>query len=220
MKKVAVVLCGSGYKDGSEIREAVGVLWALSQEKVEIHCFAPDAPQVDVINCLNGEVVKGESRNMLTESARIARGEVKALSELDPAAFDALMIPGGFGAAKNLCDFAFKGSNAKVIPDLEKRILAFYQSHKPIGAVCIAPAIIALALRKEKLSITVGDKSETAQELEKLGHHLVSTPVTECFVDKEHKIVTTAAYMYGGAALHDIFNGIQKCVKEVIRLMK
>lgn len=218
MKKVAVVLCGSGYKDGSEIREAVAVLWALSQEKVEVQCFAPNAPQVDVINCLTGEPVKGESRNMLIESARIARGEVKSLAELEPRAFDALLIPGGFGAAKNLCDFAFKGAGGKVMPELEKKIIEFHQFGKPIGAVCIAPAIVALSLRGKKVSLTVGDKSETAQELEKLGHRLISTSVTDCFVDKEHKIVTTGAYMFGGAALHDIFTGVQKCVQEVIRL--
>lgn len=218
MKKVAVVLCGSGYKDGSEIRESVAVLWGLSQEPVELQCFAPDAPQYDVVNCLTGMPVAGETRNMLVESARIARGDVLPLSKLDAKDYDAVILPGGFGAAKNLCSFAREGSAGTVLPELEKILVAFHAANKPIGAVCIAPAIVALAFKGKGFELTVGEAGETAQELEKLGHrHKVCAP-SEVHVDAKNRIVTTAAYMFGDAPLHAIFAGIQKLTHEVVKL--
>jgi len=219
MKKVAVILCGSGFRDGSEIREAVATLWALSEAKTQVQCFAPNDFQKDVVNCLTGEAMPLEKRNMLVESARIARGEVKPLEDLAPAQFDALMIPGGFGAAKNLCDFAFKGSSGQVRPELHKIIDEFFDQKKPIGAICIAPAIVALALKGKNLQITVGESGETAEELGKLGHEHIPTQVTEAYVDRSHKIVTTGAYMFGNAKLHEVFTGIHNCVKEVVRLI-
>lgn len=218
MKKVAVLLCGSGFRDGSEIRESVAALWALSQLKAKVQCFSPDGNQYDVVNCLTGESLAHEKRNMLVESARIARGEVKPLSHLKAEEFDALIIPGGFGAAKNLCDFAFKGSQGKVIPELGKIIQSFHSLKKPIGAICIAPAILALALKNQGLTLTVGEAGETSQEIEKLGQHHQVTRVTDCCVDSSHRIVTTGAYMFGQAELHDVFTGIQKCTQEVLRL--
>ncbi|NBT58669.1 isoprenoid biosynthesis protein ElbB [bacterium] len=218
MKNVAVILCGSGYRDGSEIRESVATLWALSQERVHVQCFAPNAFQTDVVNCLTGEPVTSEKRNMLVEAARIARGEIKPLDQLNVSDFDALIIPGGFGAAKNLCDFAFKGSQGTTRPDLEKILQMFFEKKKPIGAICIAPAILALALRGKNLSLTVGSSGETAQEIEKCGHQHVSTKVTDCHVDTKNKIVTTGAYMFGSAPLHEVFSGIQKCVQGVLKL--
>lgn len=219
MKRVAVILCGSGYRDGSEIREAVATLWSLSQEHSKVQCFAPDAPQADVVNCLTGETLAHEHRNMLVEAARIARGDIKSLSLLNESDFDAVIIPGGFGAAKNLCDFASKGSQGKVRSDVEKVLHAFFEKKKPIGAICIAPAIVALSLRGKNLNLTVGAAGETAQEIEKCGHHHVPTKVTECQVDSQNKIVTTGAYMFGTAPLHDVFSGIQKCVQEVLKLI-
>jgi len=218
MKKVAVILCGSGYRDGSEIREAVAALLALSQGGAEVQCFAPDDKQFDVINCLNGEVLSNESRNMLVESARIARGEVKPLNQLKPSEFNALIIPGGFGAAKNLCDFALKGSSGGVRADLKRVIEDFFKNKKPIGAICIAPAILALALKSQNLNLTVGESGETSQEIERCGHKHVSTKVTQAYTDLDHKIVTTGAYMFGNAAIHEVFEGIQNCIKEVLRL--
>ena len=216
MKKIAVVLCGSGYLDGSEIREAVGVLWALSQHSVSVQCFAPDAPQRDVVNCLTGQPVKSESRNQLVEAARIARGQVKALSGLRPADFDAVVLPGGFGAAKNLCDFAIKGSTGTVIPDLQSAIVGFFEARKPIGAVCIAPAIVALALRGKGLELTLGAKGEAAQEIEKLGHKHRVCRAEEICVDVAHKVVSTPAYMYDHAPLHEIFEGIRRLVSDLV----
>jgi enhancing lycopene biosynthesis protein 2 len=217
-KKIAVVLCGSGYRDGSEIRESVGILWALSQQPVEVQCFAPDAPQSDVINCLTDQPVPGETRNQLVESARIARGHVKALSELHADDFDAILLPGGFGAAKNLCDFASKGASGTVRPELAAAIQAFHNARKPIGAVCIAPAVVAIALKGKGLELTVGAHGEAAQELEKLGHKHVTKAANECHVDSRARIVTSPAYMYADAPLHEIFTGIQRAVVEVCRI--
>ena len=217
-KKIAVILCGSGYKDGSEIRESVAVLWALSHLSAEAHCFAPDAAQADVVNCLTGEQAKGESRNMLVESARIARGQVKPLSELRPENFDAIILPGGFGAAKNLCDFAFKGSAGTVLPALATVLQEFHSKRKPIGAVCIAPAILAMTFRNVALELTLGAPGEAAQEIEKLGHRHVVCQASDCHVDRQNRVVTSPAYMYDQAPLHEIFDGIRRCVAEVITL--
>jgi len=218
MKKVALVLCGSGYRDGSEIRESVAALLALSRFGAKTECFAPDDFQWDVVNCLTGETDPAQKRNMLVESARIARGEVKELQKLKSDDFDALLIPGGFGAAKNLCDFAFKGSKGKVRSDLQKVIQEFFQQGKPIGAICIAPAILALALRNKNLTLTVGEAGETAEEIERCGHRHIPTQVSEAHSDLQHKVVSTGAYMFGNAKIHEIFDGIQDCVKEVLRL--
>jgi enhancing lycopene biosynthesis protein 2 len=215
---IAVVLCGSGYKDGSEIRESVATLWALSQNPVEFQCFAPDVTQADVINCLTGQPTPNEKRNLLVEAARIARGKIKPLSQLDPAHFQAIILPGGFGVAKNLCTFAKEGSNGSVLPDLQKHLETFYLSKKPIGAICIAPAAVALAFKGKGFSLTVGQTCEASQEIEKLGHKHVVCKANEYHLDTNHHIVTTPAYMYYDAPLHEIFTGIQKLVNEVCDL--
>ncbi len=217
MKKIAVILCGSGFKDGSEIRESVAVLWGLSSLPVEVQCFAPNLPQKDVINCLTQEPM-AEQRNMWVESARIARGEVKDLETLHESDFDALIIPGGFGVAKNLCSFASEGSKGSVIPTLQKKLEQFFEAKKPIGAVCIAPAVLALAFKGKELELTVGAAGEAAQEIEKLGHHHIVKKVEECHVDIKNKIVTTPAYMYGDAKLHLLFQGVQGLCNAILEL--
>lgn len=218
MKKIAVVLCGSGFKDGSEIRESVATLWALSKEKAEVSCFAPDAPQADVINCLTGEPVPGETRNMLVEAARIARGEIQSLSRLDPTKIDALIIPGGFGAAKNLCNFAKAGGSGNVLPALKEIIQILFKQKKPIGAICIAPVIVAMALKGAKLRLTLGAPGYAADEIEKMGHTNIVVKADECLVDKDNIIVSSPAYMYGDAKLAEVFTGIEKLVREVVSL--
>lgn len=215
MKKIAVILCGSGYKDGSEIRESVAVLWALSQEGAEAHCFALDEPQADVVNCLTGQTAAGEKRNQLVEAARIARGQVQPLSKLRAAGFDGLAIPGGFGAAKNLCTFATQGSGGIVNPEVQRVLQEFHAAGKPIGAVCIAPALVALAFPKQGFELTLGAKGEASAELEKLGHRHVEKKPNEWHCDRKHRIVTTPAYMYDGAPLREIFAGVHGLVKEV-----
>ena len=217
MKTVAVVLCGSGYRDGTEIREAVGVLWALSGEGVIARCFAPDADQADVIDCLTQKPT-GESRNMRVEAARIARGQVEPLSELHVADYDALFIPGGFGVAKNLCTFATQGAQGAVRADLQKILEDFHSARKPIGAVCIAPALVGLAFRGKGIELSLGAEGETSQELEKMGHRHIVTRADQCHVDVRNKIVSSPAYMYGEAPLHEIFVGIQSLVRESLKL--
>jgi enhancing lycopene biosynthesis protein 2 len=215
-KKIAVILCGSGYKDGSEIRESVSVLLALDQQGASFQCFAPDREQFDVINCLTGEARPGERRNMLVEAARIARGQVRPIEELRPEDFDGIILPGGFGAAKNLCTFAREGSSGLVIPELSKVLHQFFSLKKPIGAVCIAPAIVALAFKGKGFQLTVGEQSETSLEIEKMGHTHKVCPVDLSVVDRNNKIVTTPAYMTEKATLAGIFKGIENLVQEVL----
>lgn len=216
--KAAVILCGSGFKDGSEIREAVGVLWALSQEGVDASCFALDEPQADVVNCLTMQAVAGETRNQLVEAARIARGKVQPLPRMNAFEYDFLVLPGGFGAAKNLCDFASKGSGGKAHPEVRKALESFRNAGKPIGAVCIAPAVLALAFSGKGLELTVGAKGEASGEIEKLGHKHVEKKANEWLCDRNNKIVTTPAYMYDSAPLHEIFAGIHGLVRELKQL--
>ncbi len=215
-KKIAVVLCGSGFKDGSEIRESIGVLLALDQHQAEAFCFAPDDFQHDVVNCLTGEIDPLQERNMLVESARIARGKIKPLHDLDPEKFDGIIIPGGFGAAKNLCSFALKGIQGEVRFDLDKILKKFHLLKKPIGAVCIAPAIVALTFRETKLQLTVGESSPTADSLIKLGHEHIICASDSAVWDKNNKIASTPAYMNDQATLSDIFKGIDKLVQYVL----
>ncbi|MGE4233456.1 MAG: isoprenoid biosynthesis glyoxalase ElbB [Bacteriovoracia bacterium] len=218
MKKIAVVLCGSGFKDGSEIRESVASLWALSQPGIESHCFAPDADQVDVVNCFTGASVLNEKRNMLVEAARIARGNIKPLSELDPKQFSGILLPGGFGVAKNLCTFASKGSQGEALPELQSILNEFYLAKKPIGAICIAPAVLALSFIGRHFDLTVGEQSEASAEIEKLGHRHIVCQANSCVVDEKNKIVTTPAYMYDRAPLDEVFSGIKKAVDALIKM--
>jgi enhancing lycopene biosynthesis protein 2 len=220
MKTVAVVLCGSGYLDGSEIREAVATLWALSKHPVKVVCFAPDAPQADVINHLTGEKMN-ESRNMLIEAARITRGKIQPLSELTKTEYDALIMPGGFGVAKNLSSFAAEGGGGNVLhKELAHDISAMHKTGMPIGAICIAPALVALALKDANIEVTLGEESGAAEQIRRMGHKHVAKKPNEIHVDRENKIVTTPAYMYDDAPLHEVFEGVGKLVDEVISMMK
>lgn len=217
MKNYAVILCGSGFKDGSEIAESVAVLWALSLAKVTWQCFAPEAPQHHVVNCLTGTEM-AESRNQLVEAARIARGHVKPLKELKASDFSGIILPGGFGAAKNLCDFAFKGVHGSVIPELQSALSDFREAQKPIGAVCIAPVLVALALKGHALELTLGRECDASRAIEALGHRHVVTRVTECHVDRKSRIVSTPAYMYDEARLDELFEGVRQLVSAVVEL--
>lgn len=207
MKKIAVILGGSGFKDGSEIRESVLTLQALDQADMSFECFAPDADQFDVINCLTGEAMK-EKRNLLVEASRIARGEIKNITELKVQHFDGVVFPGGFGVAKNLCNFAHKGAGGEVRADVDRVIQDFYQAKKPMGALCIAPVLLALSLKNKNLEMTLGAESETSAEMTKLGHRHTAAAAGECVIDREHKVITTPAYMIEDARLKDITKGI------------
>lgn len=214
--RVGVVLSGCGYRDGAEIQESVLTLLALARAGAEAVCFAPDIPQAQVVDHLTGKTVD-ESRNVLHESARIARGKVQDVAKADANQLDALILPGGFGAALNLCDFATKGPDAHVDPGVEKLVRAVHAAGKPIGAICIAPALMAKVLGDEGPRLTIGNDAETAQAIEACGATHVTCPVEEAVTDEARRIVTTPAYMLG-PGIADVAAGIEHCVAEVLRL--
>lgn len=215
-KRVAVILAGCGYLDGAEIREAVLSLLALDRLGAAVQCAAPDKPQMHVVDHLTGTPVAGATRNVLQESARIARGQVVPLTTIHAAEFDALMLPGGFGVAKNLCTLAVDGPAAQVDPDVARVLREFRAAGKPIGAVCISPALVVAALREG--DVTVGDDVGVGQAIGAMGGHAVVLPVREAHVDRARKIVTAPAYMYGDARLADIAAGIDACVAQLLEL--
>ena len=204
MTKVAVVLAGCGVYDGAEINEAVLTLLCLEQQGASYQCFAPDIEQMHVINHLSGEPCPGESRNVLVEAARIARGNV-----LDLAA--------GFGAAKNLCNFAVAGADMVVQSDFLQVARAFHQAGKPIGLICIAP-VMAAAICGEGTRCTIGNDAETAAAIGAMGGEHLDCPVSEARVDTQRKMVTTPAYMLAGSVA-EAYAAIGECVKEVLALV-
>jgi enhancing lycopene biosynthesis protein 2 len=216
MPKVAVVLSGCGVYDGAEINEAVLTLLCLEQQGASYQCFAPNIEQMHVVNHLTGEPAQGESRNVLVEAARIARGNIKDLAEADVAEFDALLVPGGFGAAKNLSDFAVAGAEMDVQSDFLRVARAFHGADKPIGLICIAP-VMAAAICGEGTRCTIGNDTETAAAINAMGAEHLECPVTEARVDAERKMVTTPAYMLAGS-ISEAYAGITECVKEVLAL--
>ncbi|KEQ16469.1 isoprenoid biosynthesis glyoxalase ElbB [Endozoicomonas numazuensis] len=215
-KKVAVILSGSGVFDGSEIHEAVLTLLSLDRRGASYQCFAPDIAQHHVINHVTGEEMD-ESRNVLVESARIARGEVKPVRELKAEDFDALIVPGGFGAAKNLSDFAFSGSKLRVQIGVSTAAKAFSEAGKPVGLMCIAPAI-AGRIFGEGVLATIGTDAETAAALEQTGVKHVECAVDDIVVDDNHKLVTTPAYMTA-KSISEAAEGIDKLVDRVLLMV-
>jgi len=217
MTKVAVVLSGCGFLDGAEVHESVCALLNLSRRGAEVECFAPDAPQAHVVDHAKGQPVEGESRNVLAEAARITRGNVKPLSALHPEEFDALVMPGGFGVAKNLCDFAFSGAGMNVDPDIERVITGFRKSEKPLGLCCISPILGAKLI--PGATLTLGETSEASHAAERMGATHQECPVDQIVVDKAHSLVTTPAYMYGDAPIHEVEAGIAKLVDKTLDLV-
>ncbi len=214
-KKVGVILSGCGVYDGSEIHEAVITMLALDRRGAEMVICAPDIPQMHVVNHLTGEVAEGESRNVLVESARIARGAIQDIATVKADDLDALIIPGGFGAAKNLCDFAVKGPDCTVHPQVARLVREVHGQGKPVAAVCIAPAILASVLGEESPALTIGTDENTAAALEKMGAQHLSCPVTEFVVDKERKLITTPAYMLA-QRISEAAEGIEKTVQALL----
>ncbi len=217
--QIAVLLSGCGHLDGAEIREAVLTLLALDQHGAKAHCIAPDAAQHHVVNHLKGQEASG-TRNILEESARIARGEILDLAQAKVSDYDALIMPGGYGVAKNHCSFAFKGAAADVRPDVAAFLGGFFDAKKPVGAICIAPALVALTLAKggKGATLTIGNDSGTASALESLGsRHETHNSAREIAVDESLKLVTTPAYMFGDARISDVFTGIDRLVAEILK---
>ena len=214
-KKFAVILAGSGVMDGSEIHEATMSLYAIMRNGGVYEIFAPDMPQHDVINHVTGEEMN-ETRNVLAESARIARGKIRPLSEFDAKDFDALMMPGGYGVAKNLSDFAFRGADCKVHEEVAAAIKAMVAAGKPIGAVCISPVIVACVLKD--VEVTIGQDKSTAEAIEAMGARHVPTNNGEIVIDKKYKVVTNPCYMLD-ATIVDIANGTNNVVKALMEMM-
>ena len=215
-KKIGVVLSGCGVYDGSEIHEAVFTLLAIDRHGAEALCMAPDA-EFPVVNHLTGEAA-GVTRNALVEGARIARGKIRDIAGVTAGELDAVIFPGGFGAAKNLCDFAVKGAAAQVLPEVARLLKEMVALHKPIGAICIAPALVAAALGREYApQLTIGTDEGTAAAINQTGSCHVNCPVTEYVLDEKNKIVSTPAYMLAGR-ISEAYEGIDRAVKAVIQL--
>ncbi len=215
-KNFAVILCGCGHRDGSEIHEATLTLWAIHKNGADFQCFAPDIMQHHVLNHLNGEEMP-EQRNMLVEAARIARGKIKDLAQFDATAFDGLVIPGGFGAAKNLCTYAFDGPDCTVNPDVARAIQAMRQAEKPIGALCIAPVIVAKVLGG--VTVTAGQDADTAANIIAMGGSHAPTRHGEVVIDRASKIVTTPCYMLD-SRVDQIGEGADRLIQAMLELMR
>lgn len=212
MKKFAVVLAGCGVYDGAEIHEATLSMLAIKQARASYQCFAPDIEQYHVINHLTGEVMP-EKRNVLIESARIARGNVKPLSEFNAEEFDVLLFPGGFGAAKNLSSVAFDGAEASVNPDVEAAVKNMHQLGKPIGAMCISPVIIAKIL--VDVNVTIGTDNDTIQTIEAIGAKHIQTDHGDVVFDEENNLFTTPCYMLD-ATITDIWDGAYNLIEAIM----
>lgn len=213
MKRVGIVLSGCGVYDGAEIHEAVLTLLAVDRAGAQAVCFAPDKPQFNVVNHLMGEVT-GENRNILVESARITRGNIQPLSQADASQLDALIVPGGFGAAKNLSDFATEGAACQVDESLALLTREIYKQNKPIGFMCIAPALLPKLLG-EAIRVTIGNDIDTAECIEEMGGTHIVCPVDDIVVDAQHKVVTTPAYMLANS-ISEAAKGIDKLVERVL----
>lgn len=221
MKPVAVVLSGCGVFDGAEIYESTLTLLRLDQLDIPYQCMAPNVPQLHVINHLTGEVVKDEHRNVLIEAARVARGEIIDLAEAKADHYSAVIFPGGFGAAKNLCDFAVKGADCEVNSEVERIVTEALAARLPLGFICIAPAamgkIAQLAGLKTKL--TLGNDPDSAAGINAMGQQHIDCEVSEIVVDEVNRVVTTPAYMLAGR-ISEAAVGITKLVDQIHQWLK
>lgn len=215
-KRVAVVLSGCGVYDGAEIHEATLALLCLSRAGARVQCFAPDVPHRHVVNHLTGQVAEGEQRNVLVESARLARGNIQPMTAARVADFDALIVPGGFGAAKNLSDFAVNGAQLTVQADFLAFARAMHAAGKPIGLICIAPTMAA-AICGAGVKATIGNDADTAAAVNAMGAVHCECGVRDTCVDREYKLVTTPAYMLAHS-IAEAYDGIGQLVDEVLAL--
>ena len=215
--KVAVVLSGCGVFDGAEIHESVFTLLALDRHGARYQCFAPDVEQAHVIDHLKGEVTEGETRNVLVESARIARGAILPLSGYDPDDFDALAFPGGFGAAKNLSTFAFDGADCQVNADVAKAVQGTVAADKPIAALCIAPAFMAKLL--DGADVTIGQDEGTASAIEAMGAHHSATGHVGVVVDPKYKLVSAPCYMLD-STISQIADGADAAIEALLAIVE
>ncbi|MCF6438520.1 isoprenoid biosynthesis glyoxalase ElbB [Pseudoalteromonas luteoviolacea] len=216
MKQVAIIFSGCGVFDGAEIHESVLTMLHLAQQGIAYRCFAPNIEQYHVINHITGEE-QAESRNVLTEAARIARGEIQDLAELNVDDFAALVIPGGFGVAKNLSDFAFKGAQSQVLESLKSICQQFNSKEKPVTYLCIAPALIG-HIHQPGTKATIGTDADTAAAVNALGAEHVECAVTDIVVDEQQKVISTPAYMLASNIV-EASAGIEKAIKRLAQLI-
>ena len=216
--KVGVLLSGSGVQDGSEIHESVLTALFLEKTRVEIVFMAPNIDQMHVMNHYTGQEMD-EFRNVLVESARIARGNIKDLAEIRGEDLDALIIPGGLGVAKNLSDYAMSGSECSINPDVYRLVVEMLISKKPIGAICIAPAMMSKILFEQSLSanLTVGSDATTSKDIETMGSQHQNCSTREVVIDVKNKIVSTPAYM-DAKSISEVAEGIEKLVNEIVSM--
>lgn len=219
MPKVGVVLSGCGFLDGAEIYEATLTLLALDRRGISYQCLAPDVPQMHVVNHRTREAT-GDSRNVLVEAARLARGKIEPLTVDWIEKLDAVIFPGGFGAAKNFCDFAVKGTGCSIHPLVEEFMRKAVESRLPVGVICISPVVLARALKGVDIHprLTVGASSDASRAIEAFGSMHGTCSVTECVVDKTLSIVSTPAFMYD-ARISEVEQGINKLVEQIAALM-
>ncbi|MCF8225636.1 MAG: isoprenoid biosynthesis glyoxalase ElbB [Bacteroidales bacterium] len=215
MKKIAVILSGCGVFDGTEIHEATMSMYAIVKNGAEYQVFAPDIMQHHVINHLTGEEMN-ESRNVLIESARIARGNIQPIEKFSAGDYDGLLFPGGFGAAKNLSDWAFKGKDSSVIPEVERIIKEMVNAGKPVGALCISPVLIARVL--QDVHLTIGQDADTIEALEAIGATHKKTGHGEVVIDEKFNILTTPCYMLD-ANIAQIGEGAENIVKAMLDII-
>jgi enhancing lycopene biosynthesis protein 2 len=218
-KKIGVILSGCGVCDGAEIHESVLALLAIDRAGAEAVCMAPDMDQLHVINHLTGQESKGEKRNVLVESARIARGKIQDIRTVKVDDLDGLILPGGFGAVKNLSDFAVKGENCHVHPEVARLVKEFAARKKPQAACCIAPAMVAKIFDGSTThpSLTIGNDKQVSEKIGKMGATHVDCAVNNVVFDKENKIISTPAYMLG-QSIAQVAEGIEKAVRELVAL--
>jgi len=224
MRTVAFVLSGCGVSDGSEITEAAGLIIALSQAGYALRFYAPDRAQFDVVDHTHGRPT-GERRNAMVESARIARGKIEPLTALKLEHADAVVLPGGFGAAKNLCDFAAQGTAAQLATDVREALLPFLQAKKPLVALCAAPVVLALLAQEAGIraaKLTFGHMAEGADlilALKPWGQTHVEMPVDQPCIDERHRLISVPAYMYAAATPAEVFSACQAAVGALTQLL-
>jgi enhancing lycopene biosynthesis protein 2 len=216
-KRVGVILAGSGYLDGAEIQEATLTLLFLDRKGAQVTAMAPDVAQMHVVDHVKGEPSAAETRNVLAEAARITRGNIQDVREVKAADLDALILPGGYGAAKNLCTFATEGVKLQVNPDVERLVREMASAGKPLGFVCISPVIAAKVLGAKKVKLTIGNDPATAAAVNALGAVHVDAPVDQIVVDERNKVVSTPAYMLG-PTIAPVAAGIEKLVAAVLEM--
>lgn len=208
--RVALFLSGSGHLDGSEITEATSLVIALSKHNIAVDFFAPDRSQLNTVNHLSGQTAD-ETRNILTESARIARGQIKPVNEFNAELYDAVILPGGFGAVKNFTTFLEDGINGSLHSDIKTALLDAVAHQKWIVGICAAPLVIAIAMRdaeQTNAALTFGQSSGATDfipALDAWGIKHIDTKINEYHLDKEHRIITSGAYMFHDAKPYDIY---------------